>query len=91
MSCCRAGSRCRPDSIRRDAAATVSRFVAENFERYLERPVTREELEPMQIVARWLRERGDEGRVIELCSQNPAARLSPAALASELCELSEIG
>lgn len=48
-------------------AREVSRFVAENFERYRARPVTREELEPMQIVARWLRERHpDEGRVINL-------------------------
>ncbi len=51
-------------------------FVAENFDCYRERPVTRDELEPMMIVARWLRERGDEGRVIHLYGP----QLSPAAL-----------
>ncbi len=49
-----------------EAADQVVRFVADNFDRYRERPVTREELEPMMIVARWLRERGEEGRVIQL-------------------------
>lgn len=58
------------------AAESVARFVEENFDRYRERPVTREELEPMMIVARWLRERGEEGRVIQL--YGPA--LSSAAL-----------
>ncbi len=48
-------------------AREATRFVAENFERYKARPVVREELEPMQIVARWLRERHpDEDRVIQL-------------------------
>jgi len=55
------------------AAAEVSRFVADNFEGYKARPVVRSELEPMQIVARWLRERApDEGRVIALTG--PAIR-----------------
>ena len=61
-----------------DKAEQVSRFVAENFHRYMSRPVTRDELEPMMIVARWLRERGDEGRVINLDS----AHLDLAALAA---------
>ncbi len=51
----------------RDDAAEIVRFVADNFETYKARPVSREELEPMQIVARWLRERHpDEGRLIHL-------------------------
>lgn len=50
-----------------DDAREASRFVAENFERYKGRPVAREELEAMQIVARWVRERRpDEGRIIPL-------------------------
>lgn len=50
-----------------DDAAEIVRFVADNFEKYKARPITREELEPMQIVARWLRERApDEGRLIHL-------------------------
>ena len=58
-------------------AREAARFVAENFERYKARKVTREELEPMQIVARWLRERHpDEGRIIHLCSP----RIETAAL-----------
>ncbi|MGO9452643.1 MAG: exonuclease domain-containing protein [Candidatus Binataceae bacterium] len=49
------------------AADEIRRFVADNFDRYKARPVIRSELEPMQIVARWLRERApDEGRVIYL-------------------------
>jgi DNA polymerase-3 subunit epsilon len=59
-----------------EAAEQVARFVAENFHRYLARPVTRDELEPMMIVARWLRERGDEGRVINL----DGPHLDPSAL-----------
>ncbi len=58
-------------------AREAARFVAENFESYKTRKVTREELEPMQIVARWLRERHpDEGRVIHLYSP----RIETAAL-----------
>jgi DNA polymerase III subunit epsilon len=48
------------------AGEDVAHFVAENFDRYRARPVTRDELEPMMIVARWLRERGNEGSVIHL-------------------------
>ena len=50
-----------------EAAESIAAFVRENFDRYRERSVVRNELEPMQIVARWLRERSpDEGRVIHL-------------------------
>ncbi len=45
----------------------VRRFVAANYDRYRVKPITRDELEPMTIVSRWLREREpDEGRVIFL-------------------------
>jgi DNA polymerase III subunit epsilon len=44
-------------------------FVADNHDRYRGRPIAREELEPMLIVSRWLRERrADEGRVLFLDS-----------------------
>jgi DNA polymerase-3 subunit epsilon len=50
-----------------EAVEEVRSFVANQFDRYRAKPVTRDELEPMQIVARWLRERApDEGRVIHL-------------------------
>jgi len=50
-----------------DAADEIRAFVANNFDRYRAKPVTRDELEPMQIVARWLRERApDEGRLLYL-------------------------
>jgi hypothetical protein len=48
------------------AAEDVARFVAGNFNRYRALPIARADLEPMMIVARWLRERGEEGRVINL-------------------------
>jgi DNA polymerase III subunit epsilon len=49
------------------AAKEVAKFVADNYERYRGHAVVREELEPMTIVARWLRERaGDDGRLIHL-------------------------
>jgi excinuclease UvrABC nuclease subunit len=49
------------------ASEEVRTFVATHFDRYKAKPVTRDELEPMQIVARWLRERApDEGRVVYL-------------------------
>jgi DNA polymerase III subunit epsilon len=49
------------------AAVEVRAFVIQHFERYKAKPVTRDELEPMQIVARWLRERTpDEGQLIHL-------------------------
>jgi DNA polymerase-3 subunit epsilon len=63
-----------------EAAEEVAEFVRENFERYRAKPVTRDELEPMTIVARWLRERSpDEGRLIHLHTPNLAA----AVLASD--------
>jgi DNA polymerase III subunit epsilon len=59
-------------------AHEVARFVAENFERWRQRPVAREDLEPMRIVARWLRERApDEGRLIYLSGP----KLDPEMLA----------
>ncbi len=52
-------------------------FIADNFERYRALPIARAELEPMMIVARWLRERRDEGRVINLnCAQFDPSMLS---------------
>ncbi len=60
-----------------DAAPTVAAFVAANYEDYRARAVTRDELEPMAIVARWLAERDpSDGRLIHL--NGPT--LSPAAL-----------
>jgi DNA polymerase-3 subunit epsilon len=59
-----------------NAAEEVAGFVAENFDRHRTLPVSRHELEPMMIVARWLRERGEEGRVIDL--QGP--QLDPTSL-----------
>jgi len=45
----------------------VAAFVADNYERYRLRAVTRDELEPMMIVARWLKERAPhDGRLIHL-------------------------
>jgi len=53
------------------AGAEVRAFVIQHFERYKAKPVARDELEPMQIVARWLRERTpDEGRLIYLSGPN---------------------
>ncbi len=49
------------------AARALAAFVADNFGRYRGCPIAREELEPMLIVSRWLRERSaDEGRLIFL-------------------------
>jgi hypothetical protein len=59
-----------------EAPEEVARFVAVNFDRYRALPIARADLEPMMIVARWLRERGDEGRVIRLSGP----QLNPAAL-----------
>jgi DNA polymerase-3 subunit epsilon len=59
------------------ASDDVGRFIADNFERYRILPIARQELEPMIIVARWLRERREEGRVIDL--RRP--QFDPAALA----------
>jgi excinuclease UvrABC nuclease subunit len=59
------------------AAEDVARFVAGNFDRYRALPIARADLEPMMIVARWLRERGEEGRVTNL--RGP--QVNPASLA----------
>jgi DNA polymerase III subunit epsilon len=62
------------------AAGNVAAFVAENYERYRAKPVARDELEAMTIVARWLRERDpDEGRLIYLNGPH----FDPAALGAE--------
>ena len=58
------------------AGEDIARFIADNFELYRSKPIAREELEPMMIVARWLRERRDEGRVIHLRQ----AQFDPASL-----------
>ena len=48
-------------------ADEVAGFVAANHDLYKLRAVTRAELEPMMIVARWLKERGeDDGRLVHL-------------------------
>jgi DNA polymerase-3 subunit epsilon len=48
-------------------ATAIADFVAANFERYRVRAVTRDEIEPMMIVARWLKERAPEdGRLVRL-------------------------
>jgi hypothetical protein len=60
-----------------EAYDDVTRFIADNFERYRILPIARQELEPMMIVARWLRERREEGKVIDL--RGP--QFDPAALA----------
>ncbi len=50
-----------------EAANEVAAFIATNYERYKMSGVTRDELEPMMIIARWLRERKPEdGRLIYL-------------------------
>lgn len=49
------------------AAEAVGAFVAANYESYRSRPVERDELEAMAIVARWLGERDpSDGRLIHL-------------------------
>ena len=49
------------------AACDIAAFVAENYQRYRERPIVRDELEAMTIIARWLKERdASDGRVIHL-------------------------
>jgi DNA polymerase III subunit epsilon len=58
-------------------AVEIAAFVAENYGPYRAKPVARDELEAMTIVARWLRERDpDEGRLLYLSG----SRLDPAAL-----------
>jgi DNA polymerase-3 subunit epsilon len=53
-----------------DSCATaqqIAEFAVANFDRYRTSPVTRDELEPMMIVARWLAERSpSDGRLIYL-------------------------
>ncbi len=67
----------RNDLASPDAAAEIAAFVADNYERYRSKPVARDELEAMTMVARWLRERDpDDGRLIYLTG----ARIDPAAL-----------
>jgi len=66
----------RPLAETSDACAAAE-FVATNYERYRARPVARDELDAMAIVARWLSERDSaEGRLIHLRGPN----LDPAAL-----------
>ncbi|MGH9711586.1 MAG: hypothetical protein ACRD37_13675, partial [Candidatus Acidiferrales bacterium] len=68
----------------------VAAFIAENFARYRTRPVTRDELAPMMLVARWLKERTpDDGRLIYLkCSEiAPSEILRIARGASPIGEL----
>ena len=62
-----------------DTMRLVEQFVANNYERFKLKVVGRGELEPMSIVARWLRERApDEGRLVYLTG--PC--MDPAALAN---------
>ncbi len=67
----------RDDLDSPDAAAEIAAFVADNYERYRSKPVARDELEAMTMVARWLRERDpDDGRLIYLAGP----RIDAAAL-----------
>ena len=66
-------------------ARAVAEFVAANYERYRARPVVRDELDAMAIVARWLSERDSgDGRLIHLRGPNldPAALWPPADAAA---------
>jgi hypothetical protein len=55
------------DLASRDDLTAIGAFVNANYELYKMRPVRREELEPMMIVARWLKERApDDGHLIHL-------------------------
>ncbi|HXW85143.1 MAG TPA: hypothetical protein VEJ86_12100, partial [Candidatus Binataceae bacterium] len=69
------------------APEDLAGFVAENYERFRARPVARDELQKMTIVARWLKERAsDEGRLVYLTGP----RLERAALAEHTdCALSD--
>ena len=67
-------------------AHAVAEFVAASYEPYRVRPVVRDELDAMAIVARWLSERDPaDGRLIHLHgpSVDPAALRPPAAVAGE--------
>jgi excinuclease UvrABC nuclease subunit len=49
------------------AAAEIAQFVVQHYESYKMRPVMRAELEPMAIVARWLKERtATDGRILPI-------------------------
>jgi DNA polymerase-3 subunit epsilon len=63
------------------AIEEIRRFVAANYDRYRVKPITRDELEPMTIVSRWLREREpDEGQLIFLSGSHlPSEALCGAA------------
>jgi hypothetical protein len=70
-------------------AHAVAEFVAANYERYRARPVVRDELDAMAIVARWLSERDSaDGRLVHLRGPNldPAA-LRPGAAGTEAAEI----
>lgn len=63
------------------AAARLAAFVAENYQRYRDQPIARDELEGMTTVARWLRKREPgEGRLIHLGGPH----LPPQALAADV-------
>jgi DNA polymerase-3 subunit epsilon len=79
----------RPLADAADACA-VAEFVAANYESYRARPVMRDELDAMAIVARWLLERdAADGRLVHLRGPilDPAA-LSPPAGKAEPAETS---
>ena len=70
------------------AAEEVRRFIAANYDRYRVKPLTRDELEPMTIVSRWLREREyDEGQLVFL----NGPYLPSEALASASASLGRYG
>jgi DNA polymerase-3 subunit epsilon len=63
-----------------DDAIAIADFVAANYERYKLDAVSRDELEPMMIVARWLKERApDDGRLVPLSGPS----LNPRLLVSD--------
>jgi len=65
------------------AIELVRCFIAENYERYRLKPIARDELEPMTIVSRWLRERErDEGRLIFLSGPQLPGEAMAEAIAS---------
>ena len=62
------------------AQSDIAQFVAQNYELYKARPIVRDELEAMMIVARWLKERSpDDGGIIPINAAlfNPSWLLSP--------------
>ena len=72
-------------------AYAVTEFVAANYERYRARPVVRDELDAMTIVARWLSERdAADGRLLHL--RGPileSAALWPPAVNPAAAEMSQ--